>query len=94
MRSNVSDVLPPAVKRSLSKFGSDLATARRKRGLTILAIAERMGVAKNTYLRAEEGRPLGSVLAFMRMALFVLGFGSLPWHTYRREPRRHWPSAR
>ena len=57
MKSNVSDVLPPAVKRSLTKFGSDLATARRKRGLTILAVAERMGVAKNTYLRAEKGDP-------------------------------------
>jgi transcriptional regulator with XRE-family HTH domain len=57
MRSSVSDVLPPAVKRSLTKFGSDLATARRKRGLTILAVAERMGVAKNTYLRAEKGDP-------------------------------------
>ena len=64
MRSNVSDVLPAAVKRSLTKFGSDLATARRKRGLTVLAVAERMGVAKNTFLRAEKGDPkvgLGAV---------------------------------
>ena len=57
MRSNVSDVLPSAVKRSLAEFGGDLATARRKRGLTVLAVAERMGVAKNTYLRAEKGDP-------------------------------------
>src|SRR5260370_1137479 len=55
MRSNVSDVLPPAVKRSLAKFGGDLAIARRKRGLTVLVVAERMGVAKNTYLRAQYG---------------------------------------
>ncbi len=74
MRSNVSDVLPPAVKRSLTKFGSDLATARRKRGLTILAVAERMGVAKNTYLRAEKGDPKVG-LGVYAMALFVLGFG-------------------
>jgi len=72
MRSNVSDVLPPAVKRSLTKFGSDLATARRKRGLTI--VAERMGVAKNTYLRAEKGDPKVG-LGVYAMALFVLGFG-------------------
>ena len=65
MRSSVSDVLPPAVKRSLTKFGSDVATARRKRGLTIRAVAERMGVAKNTYLRAEKGDPK-SALACMR----------------------------
>jgi hypothetical protein len=41
----------------LTKFGGDLATARRKRGLTVLTVAERMGVAKNTYLRAEKGDP-------------------------------------
>jgi hypothetical protein len=56
MRSKVSDVLPSAVKRSLAKFGGDLQIARRKRGLTVLAVAERMGVAKNTYLLRGEGR--------------------------------------
>ena len=74
MRSSVSDVLPPVVKRSLTKFGSDMAIARRKRGLTILAIAERTGVSKNTYLRAEKGDPKVS-LGVYAMALFVLGFG-------------------
>ena len=74
MRSNVSDVLPPAVRRSLTKFGSDLATARRKRGLTVLTVAERMGVSKNTYLRAEKGDP-GVGLGVYAMGLFVLGFG-------------------
>ena len=75
MRSSVSDVLPSSVKRSLTKFGSDLATARRKRGLTILAVAERTGVSKNTYLRAEKGDPAVG-LGVYAMALFVLGFGS------------------
>jgi transcriptional regulator with XRE-family HTH domain len=75
MRSSVSDVLPSAVKRSLTKFGSDLATARRKRGLTALAVAERMGVSKNTYLRAEKGSPRVR-LGVYAMALFVLGLGS------------------
>ena len=74
MRSNVSDVLPPAVRRSLTKFGRDLGVARRKRGLTILAVAERMGVSKNTYLRAEKGDPTVG-LGVYAMALFVLGFG-------------------
>jgi transcriptional regulator with XRE-family HTH domain len=74
MRSRVSDVLPLAVKRSLAKFGADLSIARRKRGLTILSVAERMGVAKNTYLRAEKGDP-GVGLGAYAMALFVLGFG-------------------
>lgn len=70
----MSEVLPSVVKRSLAKFGSDLATARRKRGLTVLTVAERMGVSKNTYLRAEKGDP-GVGLGVYAMALFVLGFG-------------------
>jgi transcriptional regulator with XRE-family HTH domain len=74
MRSGISDVLPLAVRRSVTKFGSDLATARRKRGLTVISVAERMGVSKNTYLRAEKGDP-GVGLGVYAMALFVLGFG-------------------
>jgi len=74
MRPAVSDVLPATVKRSLTKFGNDLATAGRKRGLTILAVTERTGVSKNTYLRAEKGDP-GVGLGVYAMALFVLGFG-------------------
>lgn len=74
MKSFVVDILPPAVRRSLSKFGSDLAIARRKRGLTIRAVAERTGVSRNTYLRAEKGDPTVG-LGVYAMALFVLGFG-------------------
>jgi transcriptional regulator with XRE-family HTH domain len=74
MRSSVFDVLPSAVKRSLTKLGADLATARRKRGLTTVAVAERMGVSKNTYLRVEKGDPTVA-LGIYAMALFVLGFG-------------------
>ncbi|HEY5049082.1 MAG TPA: helix-turn-helix domain-containing protein [Rhizomicrobium sp.] len=74
MRSSVYDVLPPTIKRSLTKFGNDLATARRKRGLTTLAVAERTGVGKNTYLRVEKGDPTVG-LGVYAMALFILGFG-------------------
>ena len=74
MKSKVSDVLPPAVRRSLAKFGRDMAIARRKRGLTTLAVANRTGVSKNTYLRAEKGDPSVG-LGVYAMALFVLGFG-------------------
>ncbi len=57
MRSKVLDVLPSSLKRSLTEFGGNLAIARRKRGLTVLSVAQRMGVAKNTYMRAEKGDP-------------------------------------
>lgn len=74
MRSAVFDVLPGTVKHSLAQLGADLATARRKRRLTVMAVAERMGVSKGTYLRVEKGDPTVT-LGVYAMALFVLGFG-------------------
>ena len=68
------DVLPAAVRRSLSKFGHDLAVARRKRRLTVGMMAERTGLAKSTYARLEKGDPAVGMGAYA-MALFVLGFG-------------------
>jgi len=74
MRSTVLDTLPPKVIRSLTKFGTDIALARKKRNLTTMMMAERLGVAKSTYLRAEKGDPTVSMGVYA-MALFVLGFG-------------------
>ena len=74
MRSSVHDVLPPKVRRSLKKFGVDLALARRKRHLTTAMMSERLGVAKSTYARVEKGDPTVSMGVYA-MALFVLGFG-------------------
>src|SRR5580700_256851 len=74
MRSSVHDILPAALRRSLVKFGGDIAVARRKRQLTVAMMAERLGVAKSTYLRVEKGDPSVS-LGVYAMALFVLGFG-------------------
>ena len=74
MRSAIHDVLPTGIRRSLSKFGHDLAVARRKRHLTIGMMAERTGLAKSTYARIEKGDPTVGMGAYA-MALFVLGFG-------------------
>ena len=74
MRSSVHDILPVALRRSRVKFGGDIAVARRKRQLTVAMMAERLGVAKSTYLRVEKGDPSVS-LGVYAMALFVLGFG-------------------
>ncbi|WP_119392190.1 helix-turn-helix transcriptional regulator [Taklimakanibacter lacteus] len=73
MRSTVIDTLPPKVRRGLGKLGADIALARRKRRLTTLMMAERLGVAKSTYLRIEKGDPTVAMGAYA-MALFVLGF--------------------
>ena len=75
MRSSLHDLLPPAVRRALTKFGQDIANARRKRHLTIAMMAERMGVAPNTYRGVERGDPAVAMGAYA-MALFVLGLGS------------------
>jgi DNA-binding XRE family transcriptional regulator len=74
MRSSFHDLLPPGQRRSLAKFGKDLAVARRKRHLTAAMVAERIGVAKSTYARMEKGDPAVAMGAYA-MALFVLGFG-------------------
>ncbi len=74
MRSAGHDVLPAGLRRSLFKFGHDLAIARRKRQLTVGMMAERTGLAKSTYARLEKGDPAVAMRAYA-MALFVLGFG-------------------
>ena len=76
MRSAVFDVLPSNVRRSLTKFGANLAVARRKRNLTVAMMAERLGVARSTWLRLEKGDPTVAMGAYA-MALFVLGFGEV-----------------
>jgi transcriptional regulator with XRE-family HTH domain len=73
MRSPVIDTLPPKVKRTLAKLGADVALARRKRHLTTLMMAERLGVAKSTYLKIEKGDPSVAMGAYA-LALFALGF--------------------
>lgn len=76
MRSAIHDVLPMQLRRSLAKFGHDLAVARRKRHLTVAMMAERTGLAKGTYLRIEKGDPSVAMGAYA-MALLVLGFGEV-----------------
>jgi DNA-binding XRE family transcriptional regulator len=73
MRSTVIDTLPPKAKRALGKLGADIALARKKRSLTTMMMAERLGVAKSTYLKIEKGDPTVSMGAYA-MAFFVLGF--------------------
>ncbi len=74
MKPTFHAFMPPAVRRSLAKFGQDLGNARRRRHLTMAMMAERMGVAPSTYRRVEQGDPTVTMGAYA-MALFVLGFG-------------------
>jgi len=74
MKSSALESLPPKVRRSLVKLGADIAIARRKRNLTTMMMAERIGSAKSTYLKVEKGDPSVSMGVYA-MALFVLGLG-------------------
>jgi DNA-binding XRE family transcriptional regulator len=74
MQSTALESLPSKLRRSLAKLGGDVATARRKRNLTTVMMAERIGSAKSTYLKVEKGDPSVSMGVYA-MTLFVLGFG-------------------
>jgi DNA-binding XRE family transcriptional regulator len=74
MQSTALKSMPPKLRHSLAKLGADIATARRKRNLTAVMMAERAGVAKTTYLKVEKGNPSSSMGVYA-MTLFVLGFG-------------------
>jgi hypothetical protein len=76
MRSAVYDVLPAKVRRSLTKFGHDLAIARRKRRVSVGMMSERTRLSKSTYARVEKGDPTVALGAYA-MSLFALGFGEV-----------------
>jgi DNA-binding XRE family transcriptional regulator len=74
MKSSAFDMMPVRLRRSFAKFGTDIALARRKRGITAAMMAERIGVSRSTYLRVEKGDPTVSMGVYA-MTLFVLGLG-------------------
>ena len=74
MRSSALGSLSPGLRRSLAKLGADIATARRRRNLTAVMMAGRIGLAKSTYLKVAKGDPSGSMGVYAA-ALFGLGFG-------------------
>jgi DNA-binding XRE family transcriptional regulator len=75
MRSGFTHLMPPKLRRDLAKLGADIALARRKRRLTVIMMAERIGTGRLTYLRVEKGDPKVSMGVYA-MALFILGFSA------------------
>ncbi|MFM0157344.1 helix-turn-helix transcriptional regulator [Paraburkholderia sediminicola] len=69
---NIEKPLPTPVQRTLSKLGEDLNRARRRRGLTQQALAERIGAGLNTVKRMEAGDPRVQ-LHFLARALHLFG---------------------
>ena len=66
----------PAMRRSSSKLGRNISSARRKHRLTIAMMAERMGVAPDPHRRVEKGDP-SVAMGVYAMALSALGFGGV-----------------
>lgn len=64
--------LPLAVQRALRKLGADISIARRRRRLSVVTVAERAFVGRNTITRVEHGDP-GVSLGIYASVLFVLG---------------------
>ena len=63
---------PHAVERALVRLGADLRTARTRRGLTVAAVAEKIGTGPRAILDAEKGKPSSGIATFAAL-LWVYG---------------------
>lgn len=64
--------LPIPVRRALEALGADIATARKRRGLTLAAMAERVFATRQTIARVERG-DAGVSMGTYATVLFALG---------------------
>jgi transcriptional regulator with XRE-family HTH domain len=62
----------PAQRRQLAAFGERLRLARKRRRLSAVLMAERVGVSRDTLNRVEKGDPAVSLGTYLRV-LRVLG---------------------
>ena len=60
------------VEQVLKKLGSDIRDTRKRRGITVQLMAERMGVTRVTVAKIERGEPNTSMGNYA-MALYILG---------------------
>ena len=60
------------VEQVLKKLGGDIRDARKRRGITVQLMAERMGVTRVTVAKIERGEPNTSMSNYA-MALYILG---------------------
>jgi transcriptional regulator with XRE-family HTH domain len=71
-RSRALAGLPSSVRRGLAKLGADLSAARRRRRISMLAMAERTFTSRPTITRVERGDPSVS-MGIYASVMFVLG---------------------
>jgi transcriptional regulator with XRE-family HTH domain len=70
--NNLAQSPPFAVEQAVGTLGSNLKTARLRRRLTIVEVAERIGVGTRAVSDAEHGKTTTSVSTYMAL-LWVYG---------------------
>lgn len=66
------DALNAPIARALNQLGQDLSLARRRREISMLSMAERLGVSLKTVQRLEKGDRTVAIGTVAKM-MFVLG---------------------
>lgn len=64
--------LPLAVKRALAKLGDNIRSARLRRRISTIVMAERASITRTTLGKVERGDP-GVSLGIYSVVLFILG---------------------
>lgn len=66
-KSGLVGALPFQVEKRLTELGGNLRTARIRRGLTIQAAAEKIGVSRWAIMDAERGKPTTGIAVYLAM---------------------------
>ena len=67
-----AETLPVQVGRALEALGANIATARVRRGLRLVDVAKKTGLALGTLQRIERGSPTTAISAYFTV-LWALG---------------------
>lgn len=70
--SKISISLPAAVERILRQLGRNIRTARLRRNLRLVDLAERVGISRYLMSDIEKGKPTAAIAAYFG-ALWALG---------------------
>jgi transcriptional regulator with XRE-family HTH domain len=61
------NAMPTPVKDVLENFGANLNTARKRRKLSALQVAQKLGLDQRSVLDAEKGKPTTSIATYIAL---------------------------
>lgn len=70
--SKISNMTPAAVEKLLKQLGSNIRTARLRRGLRLEDLAQRIGISRYVMSDIEKGKPTTAIASYIG-ALWALG---------------------